>query len=231
MPRPKRLNIPGMPQHVTQRGNNRQPCFADSLDYRLYLELLKRSCQKHYCRLHAYVLMGNHVHLLLTPDIVDGVSLMIRDLGRDYVLRFNKRHERTGTLWEGRFKSSLIDSDRYMLACYRYIELNPVRAQMVKHPADHPWSSFSANGLGHANAMITPHQTWLALGANDLRRRHSYLRLFDTVLPNDLLAQIRFGLRKGLPTGNERFMEQIEGTLGIKLGTGKRGRPVQNPLE
>jgi len=227
MPRPKRLNIPGMPQHITQRGNNRQPCFSDNLDYRLYLKLLARSCQKHYCRLHAYALMGNHVHLLLTPDIEDGVSLMVRDLGRDYVLRFNKRHERTGTLWEGRFRSSLIDSDRYMLACYRYIELNPVRAQMVKDPANYPWSSFRANGLGHSQEMITPHPTWLALGANDSVRRHSYLELFKTVLPDDLLSQIRYGLRKGLPTGNESFMEQVESTLGIKLGTGKRGRPVR----
>ncbi len=217
MPRPKRLNIPGIPQHAVQRGNNRQVCFLDNFDYQLYLKLLKQSCEKHECQLHAYVLMSNHVHLLLTPGIEDGVSLLFRDLGRDYVRQFNNRYERTGTLWEGRFKSSLVESDRYLLACYRYIELNPVRAQMVSEPSDYRWSSFRANGLGHADRLLTPHRTWLALGSDDRKRRLSYLSLFDTRISNDLLYSIRTRLLKGQPTGSEAFVQYVEKTLGIDL--------------
>ena len=142
MPRPNRLNIAGLPQHVTQRGNNRQDCFIDTLDYDQYLALLGNACRKHSCEIHAFVLMTNHVHILMTPNTPDGASLVFRDLGRDYVRQFNKRHKRTGTLWEGRFKSSLVEEDNYLLACYRYIELNPVRARMVEDPSEYQWSSF-----------------------------------------------------------------------------------------
>ncbi len=138
MPRPARLNLPGIPQHVTQRGNNRQACFFSADDYRLYLDLLAAACYKHDCALHAYVLMTNHVHLLLTPGNPDSVSRVVRDLGRDYVRTINRNHRRSGTLWEGRYKSSLVDEARYCLTCYRYIELNPVRAGMVRHPGDYP---------------------------------------------------------------------------------------------
>jgi putative transposase len=142
MPRPVRLNLPDIPQHITQRGNNRQACFYSNEDYRLYLDLLHEACRNHDCSLHAYVLMTNHVHLLMTPSTPEGVSMVIRDLGRDYVRTINKTYRRSGTLWEGRFKSSLVDKARYCLTCYRYIELNPVRAGMANHPADYPWSSF-----------------------------------------------------------------------------------------
>ena len=138
MPRPNRLNLPGVPQHVTQRGNNRQACFFEDADYRLYLSLLAAACQRHQCTVHAYVLMTNHVHLLITPQFAQGVSLLMRDLGRDYVRQVNQAYRRTGTMWEGRFKSSLVDSEDYCLACYRYIELNPVRANMVAHPREYP---------------------------------------------------------------------------------------------
>ena len=174
MPRPTRLNLPDIPQHVTQRGNNRQACFFTDDDYRLYLDLLAVSCQKHNCDLHAYVLMTNHVHLLMTPRIPEGVSLAIRDLGRDYVRTINKTYGRSGTMWEGRFKSSLVDEEHYCLACYRYIELNPVRAGMVRHTADYPWSNFRCNALGGPNSLVTPHESWLGLGGNDEDRKHAY---------------------------------------------------------
>lgn len=225
MPRPKRLNIPGVPQHVVQRGNNRQACFVDHYDYRLYLKLLEQACSKHECKIHAYVLMSNHVHMLLTPEIKDGVSLLFRDLGRDYVRLFNKRYERTGTLWEGRFKSSLVDSDRYLLACYRYIELNPVRAQMAKDPSNYRWSSYRSNGLGETDRLLTPHSTWLALASDDHKRRLCYLNLFDTAISNDLICQIRTGLAKGIPFGSGKFVQQVEKTLGVDLGVKKPGRP------
>jgi len=197
MPRPRRLNLPGMPQHVVQRGNNRQACFCDRHDYRLYLSLLHRSSEKHKCQVHAYVLMPNHVHLLLTPETENGVSVLFRDLGRDYVRRFNKRYERTGTLWEGRFKSSLIESDRYLLACYRYIELNPVRAGMVEDPSNYEWSSFRANGMGQINRMLRPHKTWMALGSDDDERRSRYLNLFNAEISDQVISRIRVGIATG----------------------------------
>ncbi len=225
MPRPARLNLPGVPQHITQRGNNRQTCFFADRDYRLYLDLLKEASRKHHCQVHAYVLMTNHVHLLVTPSTPTGVSLLIRDLGRDYVRTINKTHCRSGTLWEGRFKSSLVDSDRYCLVCYRYIELNPVRAKMVKRPEEYPWSSFRSNALGDIDALLSPHSVWLALDCDDQSRRKRYIGLFNTTLEEADVHAIRYNLRKGLPTGSEQFKRKIEAALSIKLGTGKRGRP------
>lgn len=227
MPRPTRLNLPGIPQHITQRGNNRQACFFASRNYNLYLDLLAEACQKHQCALHAYVLMTNHVHLLITPSIANGLSLVMRDLGRDYVRQVNKAYGRSGTMWEGRFKSSLVDKDAYCIACYRYIELNPVRANMVSNPAEYRWSSFRANALGKHNELITPHESWLALGRNGSSRRRAYLSLFEDALEHHEIEEIRFGVRKGLPTGHDRFKQQIEETLSIKLGTGKKGRPAK----
>lgn len=225
MPRPTRHNLPGVPQHITQRGNNRQACFFAKADYELYLSLLTEACNKHQCVVHAYVLMTNHVHLLLTPETPTGVSLVIRDLGRDYVRQINKTYQRTGTMWEGRFKSSLVDEYAYCLTCYRYIELNPVRAGMVKHPSEYPWSSFKSNALGKPSNLLTPHESWLTLGSDSKSRLLNYQRLFEEALEQSQIDKIRYSLRKGLPTGNNRFKRQVEEALSIKLGTGKRGRP------
>ena len=225
MPRPKRLNIPGIPQHLVQRGNNRQPCFLDKADYRLYLDLLGVACNRHACLVHAFVLMTNHVHILLTPWIDEGASLVFRDLGRDYVRQFNKRYGRTGTLWEGRFKSSLVDSDRYLLACYRYIEMNPVRAGMVSSPSDYPWSSHHANALGESSELLTPHETWLALGKDDISRRLAYLSMFESALEPRKVEVIANGLNKGIPTGDDTFRQRLEKLYSVSFGHGKRGRP------
>lgn len=228
MPRPTRLNLPGIPQHVTQRGNNRQACFFGDADYDLYLALLAGACRRHHCAVLAYVLMTNHVHLLTTPRCTQGVSLVMRDLGRDYVRQVNTAYRRTGTMWEGRFKSSLVDREAYCLACYRYIELNPVRANMVAHPKQYPWSSFNANVLGSPDDLISPHACWLALGETDCERRHAYLGLFEQALSQQSIEDIRYGVRKGLPTGSVKFKKQIEAALSIKLGDDKRGRPAKN---
>lgn len=225
MPRPARLNIPGIPQHVTQRGNNRQACFYADEDYRLYLELLNDACRLHACHLHAYALMTNHVHLLITPSTPDGVSRVMCDLGRDFVRTFNRNHQRTGTLWEGRFKSSLVDTNRYCLTCYRYIDLNPVRAGMVRHPADYHWSSYHCNGLGKPDTLISPHDCWLLLGEDDQDRTATYRALIKDALEPADIEHIRHCMNTGLPTGNDRFRRDIEKTLSIRLGQGKRGRP------
>ena len=225
MPRPARLNLAGIPQHITQRGNNRQACFFANSDYKLYLSLLTKACRKHQCMVHAYALMTNHVHLLITPEIPTGVSLVLRDLGRDYVRQINKTYQRTGTMWEGRFKSSLVDSETYCLACYRYIELNPVRAGMVKHPSEYRWSSFNANAHGGLSGLLTPHESWLTLGDDEVCRQTAYRELFRETLDQRQIENIRHGVQKGIPTGNTRFKRKIEVALSIKLGDGKRGRP------
>ncbi len=139
MARLPRFVIPGQPQHVIQRGNNSEVIFVSDDDYGFYLESLQDACNQHQCDVHAYVLMTNHVHLLMTPHVENGISKVIQSLGRRYVQYFNYTYDRTGTLWEGRYKATLIDSEQYLLTCSRYIELNPVRAQMVNHPSEYPW--------------------------------------------------------------------------------------------
>src|SRR5574337_70831 len=157
MPRQRRLDLPGVPQHIIQRGNNRQPCFLREQDYRCYLSQLDEAAQAQGCRLHAYVLMTNHVHLLMTPEVVGAVARTMQCLGRRYVGYFNATYRRSGTLWEGRYKSCLVDSERYLLTCYRYIELNPVRAAMVETPGDYAWSSYRANAQGRQDRLVYPH--------------------------------------------------------------------------
>jgi putative transposase len=169
--------------------------------------------------------MTNHVHLLLTPENPGGVSLVIRDVGRDYVRTINKAYRRTGTMWEGRFRSSLVDAEAYCLACYRYIEMNPVRAGMVRHPMEYRWSSHAFNATGKPSDILKPHSTWLDLGSTDMDRQHAYQELFRHP-PDELqIEALRYGLRKGLPTGRNRFKRQIERTLSVSLGDGKIGRP------
>ena len=150
MARHPRLDLPGIPQHVVQRGNDRQACFAAPIDCGQYLQELREAAAKHGCAIHAYVLMTNHVHLLATPAEAGAMSRMMQAVGRRYVGSFNARYRRTGTLWEGRFKAALVGPSAYALACYRYIELNPVRASMVADPADYPWTSYQANALGRS---------------------------------------------------------------------------------
>lgn len=227
MPRPRRLNLPGIPQHITQRGNNRQPCFYDNSDRKRYLTLLGKSAVQRDCEVHAYVLMGNHVHLLVTPNAPDGASLLMQDLGREYVRYFNARHRRCGTLWQGRFKSSLVDSETYCLACYRYIELNPVRAALVAMPDQYRWSSFAANALEQSDDVITPHSLWLALGRDTMTRCHTYREFVRATSSQSTLEKIRYANRKGLPLGSDRFRAMIEAELGIRLRSGKVGRPAK----
>ena len=170
MARLPRLFLPGQPIHAIQRGNNREPIFSAEEDYRYYLECLGKAAGEQGLAIHAYVLMTNHVHLLVTPDSEDSLSKAMQSVGRRYVQYFNHTYQRTGTLWEGRYKSTLIQSSRYLLTCMRYIELNPVRADMVGHPADYPWSSYCANAQGEENALLTPHALYRRLGPTPVAR-------------------------------------------------------------
>jgi len=209
-------------EHLTNQSSLTPLIFED---YRLYLGLLNDACRAHECSLHAYVLMTNHVHLLISPSTPEGVSRVMCDLGRDFVRTINRTYGRTGTLWEGRFKSSLVDTNRYCLTCYRYIELNPVRAGMVSHPADYRWSSYHCNGLGKPDTLISPHDCWLLLGEDDQSRTAFYRALFNDTLEQTDIEQIRHCVNTGLPTGNDRFRRDIEKSLSIRPGKGNRGRP------
>ena len=191
MPRRARLVVPGIPWHIIQRRNNRSDCFYADSDYLFYLETLRKQAAKFDCSIHAYCLMTNHVHLLLTPAAHDSAALLMKHLGQRYVQYINRRYKRSGTLWEGRFRSCLVQTSNYVLACYRYIELNPLRANMVGHPAEYKWSSYQANGQGTRPDWLAPHAEYLALGDNELSRLASYRGLFDLAVAPNLLADIR----------------------------------------
>jgi len=201
MPRPRRIVLPSVPLHIIQRGNNRTPCFGSRTDYLVYLDMLRECAFDCGCALHAYVLMTNHVHLLLSPNDDDGASKMMQRLGRRYVWYFNRRHDRTGTLWEGRFRSSLVQDERYLMICHRYIELNPVRASIVENPADYPWSSYQANAFGRQDSLLTPHLLYTRLGSDTLARQIAYQHLFDQLLSDDTLAQLRQAGNGNRPLG------------------------------
>jgi len=210
MARLPRFVIPGQPQHVIQRGNNREVIFIADDDYQFYLEGLQDACKKYQCDVHAYVLMTNHVHLLMTPHTENGISKVMQSLGRRYVQYFNYTYERTGTLWEGRYKATLIDSESYLLTCSRYIELNPVRAQMTKHPSEYPWSSYRYNALGKEDPLITPHLLYKRLGKSVDERKKSYRQLFRTRIADMTLEEIRQATNKAWVLGNDRFKKKVE---------------------
>lgn len=225
MPRPPRPDLAGIPQHVIQRGNNRQACFFRESDYGYYKALLRRASIECDCTVHAYVLMTNHVHLLVTPQTAGGVSRMMQSVGRSYVGGINARYQRTGTLWEGRFKSCLVDSDEYLLACYRYIELNPVRANMTPRPEDYRWSSCRANSLGVSDPLIGSHASYDALGPNPPARRSAYRAFLSAAIPDALLEEIRSTIRQQKVLGKAGFRRQVETTLDRCMDV----RPAHRP--
>jgi len=231
MPRKRRFFLPAVPVHVVQRGNNRQAVFFDESDYRVYLSWLAEAAEGHGCAVHAYVLMTNHVHLLMTPAEASGLSAALQALGRRFVPYINHRYGRSGTLWEGRFKASLVQEDAYLLSCYRYIESNPVRAGMVSAPGDYPWSSYHANALGTSDQLITPHPTYRTLGASEADRRAAYTALFAASLDAEATRAIRRCLQTGTPLGNDRFRAEIERALGVRVGYSARGRPRKRDRE
>ena len=218
-----------IPQHVVQRGNDRQPCFFADVDRQRYLQDLKEIALREGCAVHAYVLMTNHVHLLMTPTGSVQIARLMQALGRRYVRYVNDRYHRTGTLWEGRYKSSLVDRDTYLLHCYRYIELNPVRAAMCNDPADYLWSSHGCNALGHDDLLIHPHPNYQRLGTTRAQRCAAYRAItMETLSDEDILA-IRLHLQRQHALGSDRFRSAIEAQLARPAGPIKIGRPRKAP--
>ena len=224
MPRRQRLQVAGLPVHIIQRGNNRQACFFADDDYQFFLDHLARIAKRFRCALHAYVLMTNHFHLLLSSELEWGPSLLMKFLGRRYVQYVNRTDKRSGSLWEGRFRSSLVQTERYVLGCYRYIEMNPVRPNMVRHPIEYRWSSYAANAAGKQAAWLTPHGEYLALGASDEKRQAAYRGLFATELDPQLLRDIRISTHGGYAIGSSRFRAEIETALKLRATPRGPGR-------
>ena len=225
MARLPRFFVPGQPLHAIQRGNNREAIFAAPEDYRRFLEFLHDGVQRYACAVHAYVLMTNHLHLLVTPARADSLSKLFQSVGRRYVQYFNFTYKRSGTLWEGRYRAAVIDAEPYLLTCMRYIELNPVRADMVEHPADYPYSSYLANARGKADPLIVPHSVYRRLAKSEEIRQAAYRQLFRAQLSHADLESIRETLHKGWALGNPRFRAKIETLSGRRASPLPQGRP------
>ena len=225
MARQPRLTAPGYPHHVIQRGNNCQPIFLDDDDRRQFLEDLRTQAREHQVAVHAYVLMDNHVHLLLTPETADGLPRMMQALGRGYVRHFNRRHGRTGTLWEGRYRSTVIEAERYLLACMAYIELNPVRAGMVVVPADFAWSSHGHHIWQRADPLVTPHALYWAMGDTPFARERAYGELVSSRSHDPGHAALSRAVHSGWALGSEDFLEALGAKLNRRVEKRKAGRP------
>lgn len=225
MTRLPRLFLPDQPLHVIQRGNNRTTIFATNSDYRFYLRCLKEASDAEGLTVHAYALMRNHVHLLVTSQTASSLPKTMQSIGRRYVQHFNHIYGRTGTLWEGRYKSTIIDSERYLLTCMRYIELNPVRAEIVEHPGDYPWSSYRANAYGMMDELIAPHSLYLQLGRTDDERQKAYRELFSLPIPIEEMDNIRNSTNKSWVLGGRSFSVKVETLTARQTMPRLRGRP------
>lgn len=223
MPRRHRYCPPGMPMHIIQRGNNRQVCFTSNKDMAAYANWLKEAAEKYGLEIHAWVFMTNHIHLLATPEHPDAVSLVMQYLGRLYVRYFNNRYNRTGTLFEGRFKACPVQQDGYFLVCQRYIELNPVRAHMVNDPAEYVWSSYRTHCFGETVDMWSPHSQYTRLDSDPMERQRCYRELFNLVLEETVIAEIRHAVNTGFVLGTEKFKRQVEQLTGKRQQLLKRG--------
>jgi putative transposase len=229
MARLPRLTVPGYPHHVIQRGNNRQAIFADAPDYELLLALLEEQSKKHRVAIHAYVLMSNHFHLLATPETAEGIPLMMQAVGRTYVRRFNQRHGRSGTLWEGRYKSTLIQAERYLLACMVYIDLNPVRAGLVADPVDYPWSSHHHYIGRSSDRLVTPHALYWELGNTPFSRDAAYVELVHAGIGADQQRALTDSALRGWALGEPDYVAELQRRTTRRLTRGQAGRPLRKP--
>jgi putative transposase len=225
LPRKPRFYLPNIPVHIVQRGHSCDPVFFEDSDYAAYLQWVEEAADRYDCAIHAYVLMTNHIHFLVTPHDKLGVSRMMQYIGRRYVPYINHTYGTSGSLWEGRYKASLIHDEPYLLTCMRYIELNPVRATMVKNPSQYRWSSYRYNAQGKDNPRIKPHVLYQALGRTRKARCEAYKALFSAHIDAEDLKDIRSALQTGTPLGNDSFKEKIEKKLKTKVGQDRRGRP------
>ena len=228
MARKPRFYLPGVPAHVMQRGHNGDPIFFRDVDYCEYLKIFKRVADQFDCQVHAYVLMTNHVHFLLSPARSDSISLLFKALGGEYVRYVNKTYQRSGTLWGGRHKGCIIDSSSYFLSCMQYIELNPVRAGMVDDPSHYSWSSYKANALGAASVILTPHKEYLSLSPKKDLRIALYRQLLVSQMKAECLQALGDSLQSGTPLGGTQFINKIEKMVNFSVGMMKRGRPKVN---
>ena len=230
MARLPRFSLPGQPQHVIQRGNNRGIIFAADEDYIFFKDCLDEAAKRYGCDIHAYVLMTNHVHFLMTPHEGNSISKVLQSVGRRYVQYFNHTYQRTGTLWEGRYKATLIESERYLLTCCQYIELNPVRAAMVSDPGNHPWSSYRHHVQGETDLLIKDHPLYLALGQSAEERRSVYGELFRSELEPEALVSIRDATNKAWILGCERFKAEAAILSRRRTQPLPKGRPKKEPI-
>ncbi|MEC5163723.1 putative transposase [Janthinobacterium sp. CG_23.3] len=225
MPRRARLVLPNVPLHLIQRGNNRQACFFADADYRVYLAWLAEHADANGCRVHAYVLMSNHVHLLISVDEAGSPGALMKALGQQYVQYVNRRYGRSGTLWEGRFRSCLIQQEMYLLICQRYIELNPVRAGMVQEPAQYQWSSYRGNAEGCADPILRPHPLYSGMAEDAGERQRVYRSLFDDALAPERVNALRKATNGNFALGDLAFTEQAAAALGRRVVPDTPGRP------
>jgi len=225
MSRLPRLTAPGLPHHLIQRGNNRQTVFADEFDCALFLRELAELADAHGLAIHAYVLMPNHVHLLATPAERETLARLMQALGRRYVRRFNDRHRRTGTLWEGRYRSAVVETDQYLLACMRYIELNPVRAGLVSEPTMYRWSSHAHYAGLRVDPLVTEHAVYWALGNTPFERQLAYRRLFEHGQADGEIEKIRYATQHGWALGQRAFVETLAQNAGRRAAPCRPGRP------
>ena len=226
MARLPRLTVAGYPHHVIQRGNNRQIIFIDASDYERFLALLNEYSEREKVAIHSYVLMSNHVHVLVTPQTDTGVPLMMQAVGRRYVQYFNRRHQRSGTLWEGRYKSTVVDTDQYLLACMAYIDLNPVRAGLVSKASDYRWSSYSHYaGLGN-DKLISPHALCWALGNTPFAREAAYVEMVGRGIGADQQQAISESLLKGWALGPTKFVTDLQKKTRRRISPKGAGRPL-----
>lgn len=225
MTRRRRMYLPGYTYHIVQRGNNRSACFIEDMDYRIYLKYLGEALTRHSNRLHAYCLMSNHVHLLITPERQSGISDQFQVVCSRYGQYMNKKYQRTGTLWEGRHKASAIDSNNYLFNCYRYIEFNPVAAGMAKHPKDYRWSSYLRNAYGCEDALISEHTNYRQFGSSNKQRQQCYRHIADEKLNELEIERLEQALERSYPLGSPSFIKNLESDLGRNIGYPTPGRP------
>jgi putative transposase len=231
MARLPRFSLIDQPQHIIQRGNNRGIIFVAKDDYIFFKECLSDAAKRHSCDIHAYVLMSNHVHLLMTPhEESSSIAKVLQSVGRRYVQYFNRAYQRTGTLWEGRYKATLIDSESYLLTCYRYIELNPVRAAMVSDPAEYPWSSYRYHAYDESDILINDHPLYRALGQSGEDRRLAYRSLFKSKLRPEVLANLREATNKAWILGGDQFKKEISVLSKRRVQPLSKGRPKKAPI-
>lgn len=230
MARHARLMLAEIPVHIIQRGHNHAACFFAKADYRFYLEQIGILAPGFGCAVHAYCLMPNHVHLLLTPATVEACGQFMKQLAQRHTQHINRTYRRHGTLWDGRFRSCLLDAEPYLLACQRYVELNPVRAGMVARPAEHPWSSHPANATGQPAPPLSPAAPYLRLGNDAAARGAAYAALFEAAADMAQIQAIRDATNGGYVLGDAGFQGELGARLGRRVARGKPGRPRKQPV-